>query len=145
VKRDSGSPSAAGNSHAIALTSAICSGGKTARATRARSILESFQALFEETSSPAANDAGRGVETGGDLDVASAFGRIEHDPRSLHLSPLALLSPGHSLELPALLAAELNPVAGGARHRTLIPRGHPDSFTDSGQYLRTALLGRSAA
>jgi hypothetical protein len=52
----------AGNSHASALTSATCSGGKTALAARSRSILEPVQTLLEEASSPATDDPRRGIE-----------------------------------------------------------------------------------
>src|SRR6266568_3808388 len=44
-KRLSGSPCVAGSSQASAFTSAICSGGKTARAARALTVLELGQLL----------------------------------------------------------------------------------------------------
>jgi hypothetical protein len=107
----------AGNSQAIALTSATCSGGKTARATRARSVLEPLKALLEETPSPAADYPRRGVKPSRDLDIRLALRRIEHDPRPLHLPPGALLGPSDPLKLPALLAAQLDAVRGPTCHR----------------------------
>src|SRR5207249_11562717 len=44
-KRDSGTPCRLGSSHAIALTWATSSGGKTTRAARAGSILKPTEAL----------------------------------------------------------------------------------------------------
>jgi hypothetical protein len=99
VKRDSGRPWVAGSSQAIALTSATSCGGKTARATRARPVAESPQAILEEAPAPLADDPSGGVEANGDLGVREPIGRIEHDPRPLHLPPRPLLSPSDPLKL----------------------------------------------
>ena len=99
VKRPSGRPWVAGSSQAIALTSATCSGGKTARAARARSVGESLETLLEEAPSPATDDPGRGVKAGGDLDVTPARGCMEHDPSPLDLAPGTLLGPSDPRQL----------------------------------------------
>jgi hypothetical protein len=83
-KRESGTPRSRGNSHAIALTCATSCGGKTARATRARTILQALEALEPEPSSPLGHDLRRRVQPPGDLHVGQTLRRIEHDPRPLH-------------------------------------------------------------
>src|SRR3954454_7643016 len=114
--RPSGNPCVAGNSHAIALTSATCSGGKTARATRARLVLQTLQALLGESSSPLAHDPGRGVQPRRYLGVVKTLSGIEHDPRPLHITKRHRLRARHPLKLAALLIAELDPVTRRARH-----------------------------
>jgi len=114
---DSGSPTAAGSSHAIALTSATCSGGKTARATRARLVLKSVQALLGEPSSPLADDPRRRVEARRDVGVVQTLNCVKHDPCALNLLPRTLLSPRGPDQLGALLLAEFDPVTSRARHR----------------------------
>src|SRR5213592_527949 len=74
-KRPSGSPCVAGNSHASAFTSAICSGGKTARAARALAIVKTRQTLLEEALPPAADDVARALQPARDLCVALTLGR----------------------------------------------------------------------
>jgi hypothetical protein len=76
----------AGNSHATALTSATCSGGKTARATRALLVLQPLDSLLGEPSSPLAHDPRRGVQARSDLAIIQTIGGIHHDPRTLHLA-----------------------------------------------------------
>jgi len=51
-KRDNGSSCVRGSSHAIALTSATCCGGKTTRPTRPRLILKALQTLGAKSPSP---------------------------------------------------------------------------------------------
>jgi hypothetical protein len=105
LKRPSGRPWTAGSSQAIALTSATCSGGKTARAPRAWFIAQPIEALGVKASSPMADDPGRGVKTGRDLGVGLAFGGVEDDPGALDLAPGTLLGAGDSPQLAALLLA----------------------------------------
>jgi hypothetical protein len=99
VKRDSGRPWVAGSSQQVALTSATCSGRKTARATRARPVNESLQAILEEAPAPLADDPSGGVEANGNHGVREPIGRIERDARALNLAPGPLLSSGDALEL----------------------------------------------
>jgi hypothetical protein len=68
-QRESGTPFSAGSSHASALTSATCAGGKTPRPTRPRSFLKTSQPLLAETSSPPRDSLARLVEALGDLRV----------------------------------------------------------------------------
>jgi hypothetical protein len=82
-KRESGTPCVRGNAQAIAFTSAICSGGKTARAARPRSILEPCKPLIVEASSPASDDLRRRLQPTGDLDVRQPLSRVQD-----HLRPL---------------------------------------------------------
>ncbi len=78
LKRESGTPWALGSSHATALTSATSSGGKAARATRPRSILETLESLLAEASSPVSDAVGRHVYPRGDLAVGMPLGRQQH-------------------------------------------------------------------
>src|SRR3954451_13274716 len=118
-KRPSGSPCVAGNSHAIALTSATCCGGKTARATRARLVLKPIQPIVEEAPSPLPHDPGGRIQPRGDLGIGNTRGGVQHDPRPLNLLPRPLLSPRHPRQLAALTLAELDLVTGRARHRSI--------------------------
>jgi hypothetical protein len=114
---DSGRPLVAGSSHAIALTSATCCGGKTARATRARLVLQTLKAIMKEPSSPLPNDPRGRVQPGRDLRVRQPLHGIEHDPRALHILEGQLLRTSTTDKLSALLLGELDPVLGRACHR----------------------------
>src|SRR3954469_5193600 len=120
--RPSGNPCVAGKSHAIALTSATCSGGKTARATRARLVLQALKTLLGEPSSPTPDQPRRRVQPRGDLCVRHALHRVQHDPRALHLLEGQLLRPCRALEHGTLVLGELDPVTRRARHRHITSR-----------------------
>src|SRR3954465_1305242 len=92
-KRPSGRPCVTGSSHAIALTSATCCGGKTARTTRARLVLEPVQAISKEAPSPLTDDPRRRVYPRRDLGVKQPVGGVQHDPRPLDFLPRTLLGP----------------------------------------------------
>src|SRR5213592_1367676 len=83
-KRESGTPCLRGNSHAIAFTRAICSGGKTARATRTLPIVEPDQPLLEEALPPAPNHLRRRLQPPRDLGVALPLGGVQDHLRPLH-------------------------------------------------------------
>jgi hypothetical protein len=129
--RDSGSPCVAGSSHAIALTSATCCAGKTARATHARLVLEPVQTLLGESSSPLADDPSRRVKSRRDLAVAQAISRVEHDPRPLNLPKRLGLRATNPLKPTTLLVAELDPVTRRARHHHKVRPARRDSFNHS--------------
>src|SRR4051794_14523594 len=133
-KRPSGRPCVTGSSHAIALTSATCCGGKTARATRARLVLETVEAIVKEAPSPLADDPCRRVQPRGDLGVMQTIGRIKHDPRALDLLPRTLLSTRDPHQLHALSLAEFDPVTSRARHHHHVftaPAPTPSPSSDS--------------
>jgi hypothetical protein len=109
VNRPSGRPWVAGTSQAIALTSATCSGGETARAPRALLVDEPGEPLFAESSPPLADALGRAVESLGDLGVGEALGRVEDHPRPLDLAEGLGLGAGDALELVSLLVAQIDP------------------------------------
>jgi hypothetical protein len=117
-KRDSGTPCSRGRSHAIAFTSATCSGGKTARAARALSILKSFQPPLAEASSPAADRLPAHPEPLADLDVGLALGGQQHEPGPLHLAVRARLAGGAVFELGPLVLSEHDLVGAASRHRS---------------------------
>jgi hypothetical protein len=125
-KRAGGRPCDSGNSHAIALTSATCSGGKTTRSTRPRLVAQPRQPMLGESSPPTTNQPRRAIQPGRDLGVVQPLGRVEHDPRALHIPEGQLLRPCGPLEHHARLLAELNPVTGRTRHRPQIQRTRPD-------------------
>jgi hypothetical protein len=62
LHRDKGTPIVAGNSHAMALTSTINSGGKNPGSARARPLVEPAQALLEEPFTPHAYDLAPSIE-----------------------------------------------------------------------------------
>src|SRR5437773_11294767 len=68
-QRESATPRSAGSSHASALTSATCTGGKTPRPTRPRSLLKPLQPLLAEAFSPRRDRLARLTEPLGDLRV----------------------------------------------------------------------------
>jgi hypothetical protein len=78
-------PCVAGSSQAIAVTSAICSGGKTARATRPRSILKPLEALGVEAPPPATDHLLVHIKAPRDLPVGVTLGGVEHQPGPLNL------------------------------------------------------------
>jgi hypothetical protein len=124
-KRPNGQPCVAGNSRAIAFTSATCSGGKTARATRARLVLQPLKTVLGEPSSPTPDQPRRSIQPCGDLGVMQTISGIEHDPRPLHLLEGQLLRPGSALKHDPLVIAELNPVTRSARYfRTRLLAAH---------------------
>jgi hypothetical protein len=98
----------AGSSQAIAFTSATCSGGETARAARALLVLEAFEPSLGESSPPLADALGSAVQSLGDPPVGGALDRVEDHPRALNLAEGTSLRAGEALELPPLLAAQLD-------------------------------------
>ena len=76
----------AGSSQAIALTSATCSGGKTARASRALQIGESLEPLVAESSSPLADALRGAVQALGNPSISLTRRGVEDHPRSLDLT-----------------------------------------------------------
>lgn len=92
----------------MALTSATCSGGKTARASRALQIGEPLKSPRAESSSPLADTLRSAVQTIGDPPVGLTGRGIEDHPRPLDLSEGAGLRAGEALQLAALQLAQLN-------------------------------------
>ena len=119
-KRESGMPCSRGSSQAIAFTRATSSGGKTARAARALQVLESFEPLVAETSSPASHRLPRHPQPLADLDVRPALGRQEHQPRPLHLPVRVGVAGRAVLELGPLDLAEHDLMGAASRHRPAI-------------------------
>jgi hypothetical protein len=142
--RVSGRSCVRGSSHAIALTSATCCGGKTTRPAWPRLVAQSVQAMFGKPSSPTPDQPGRRVQPRRDLGVGDPVGGVEHDPRALNVLEGQLLGPRDPLKLTTLVAAELDPITRRARHRPKVQRERPDPFNRSDQYFRTGLLARRA-
>jgi len=115
-RRESGAPSDAG-SQATAFTSATCSGGKTARATAPRSVIETVEALLEEASSPAPDDLRRRVEPGRDLDVRQPVGGVEDKLRPLDHLVRQRVTGRPPLELDPLLGRQNDLMRALPRHR----------------------------
>src|SRR5262245_47793153 len=65
-KPEKGSPSRAGSSQAIALTTTTSSGGENRAPARAVALLKSGQALLEEALTPLGDDLERQIEPAGD-------------------------------------------------------------------------------
>jgi hypothetical protein len=68
-KRESGRSWLRGSSHAIALTSATCSGGKTARPARPRVILKALQSLRPKARSSPRDAVRRAIQPGRNINV----------------------------------------------------------------------------
>src|SRR5512133_952855 len=115
-KRPSGRSCTTGNSHATATTSATCSGGKTARATRARLVRQPLHAVLAEPSSPLADHFGVTVAAHRDVLVPHPLGRVEDQPRALHVAVGPRRRARTPLKLTAILVAELDPVTARPRH-----------------------------
>ena len=130
LKRESGSPWTTGNSHAIALTSATCSGGKTARAARALSILESGQPLLEEPLPPTTNDLRRRLQPPRDLRVALTVGRVQDHLRPHHHLVRQRVTGDATLQLGTLLAAQHDYEPARPRHADTIRCREHCPFTD---------------
>ena len=82
LQRDRGQCCVAGSSQASALISTTTCGGQSPRPPGARTLLETFHTLLEETFAPQADDLASGLETAGDFEVGEALGS-EQD----HLGP----------------------------------------------------------
>jgi hypothetical protein len=116
LKRESGTPSWRGSSHATALTRATSSGGKTTRAPRALSVLQTLQALLGEAFSPTPDDIRIHIQTPPDLDIRLTVSGIEHKLGALDLLMRARVTRSDMLKLAALLCAQHDP-GSRSRHR----------------------------
>ena len=114
-RRESGA-SSPGGSQATALTSAICSGGKAARPTWPRSVLESLEALVVKAFSPAANGPVADLQPPADLGVRMAVGGEQDQLRPQDLAVRAGVAGDAVSELSVLCLAEGDLVGGGTGH-----------------------------
>jgi hypothetical protein len=110
-------PWALGNSHAIALTWATSSGGKTTRATRARSILKPVKPLLVEATSPPPDHVGIHVQAPCDLRVRRTLRRIEDELGALHPLVSERVARRPMLELCALFVTQDDLIRAALRHR----------------------------
>jgi hypothetical protein len=79
-QRASGTPVAAGSSHASALTATTTCGGKTRGPSAPGEITQSGQALLVEAFAPLGHDLAGRVQARGDLVVAESLFGVQHDP-----------------------------------------------------------------
>jgi hypothetical protein len=79
LNRDSGKSNSAGSSHAKALIATTTPGGKARRTASSAALLKAFQAVFEEAFPPLTHDLERRVQSGSNVLVLHALGRIERD------------------------------------------------------------------
>ena len=117
-KRESGSSCVRGSSHAIALTSATCSGGKTARSTRPRLILKPIQPLDTEPGSSPGDAIRRAVQPCSDVDVLHPLGRVENHPRPLDSTERKRDRARPTLKLHPLLVGKLDHMLASPGHDT---------------------------
>ena len=103
LKRESGTPSVAGNSQARALTWTTTSGGKSPGTARARTLVESGQAFIEEAFAPQADDVAADGERGRNLVSAEALGRGQDDAGAEHLKVWQRILTGETLKAPAFV------------------------------------------
>jgi hypothetical protein len=91
-----------GSSHAIALTCATSSGGKTARTTRPRFIRETRQTPLGKPTSPPTDRLRAHPQPPTDLGIAMTLASKQHQLRSQHLTMRAGVTRGAMLKLLAL-------------------------------------------
>jgi len=125
LKRESGTPRLLGSSHAIALTSATCSGGEAARASRASSVAQSLDPLLTEPSSPPPDEFGQHLQPLTDLNVAQPVRGVQHKLGSQHLTVRTGITRGTVLKLAALLIAQHDLISAAARHHHQNSRRYP--------------------
>jgi hypothetical protein len=101
--------------------------------------MQSIQALSAESSSSMADAVGMTVQPSGNLDVRHSLGRIQDHPRPLHITPRRRDLTRATLELVALLSAQLDHEAAGPghNHHFAAPRQPP---SHNPKDFRTALL-----
>jgi hypothetical protein len=117
LKRESGTPCFLGSSHAIALTSATCSGADAARATRAFPITQPAKTLVVKALSPTTHKLGHHLQTGADLNIAQLISRVQNKLGALHLPMRPRIARRAMLQLGPLLLAQHDPIPAATRHR----------------------------
>jgi len=105
-----------GSSHAIALTCATSSGGKTTRAPRAWPVLQTVQTLLGEAFSPATDDIRMHIQTPTDLDIRLAISGVEHKLGALDLQVRARVARSDMLKLTTLPCAQHDPRSRPRHH-----------------------------
>src|SRR5438093_3358281 len=78
LRRESGTPSVAGSSQAMAFICTMSSGGKNRGSPRARSLLQTAHTLVEEPLAPQAHHVAADGESGPDLIIGQAVGGKEN-------------------------------------------------------------------
>jgi hypothetical protein len=131
LKRERGTPCWRGSSHAIALTCATSSGGKTTRAPRAWSVLQTLQVLLGEAFSPPPDDIRIHIQPPTNLDIRLTISGVEHELRTLNLLKGARVARSDMLKLTTLPCAQDDP-----RSR---PRHHHKDSRQIKQLLPTTL------
>jgi hypothetical protein len=116
LKRESGTPWLLGSSHAIALTSATCSGGEAARSSRAFPVAQPLDPLLVEPFSPPPDKLGQHLQPLTDLDVAQPFRGVQHELGSQHLTMGTRVTRSAVFQLVALLIAQHDLISAAARH-----------------------------
>jgi hypothetical protein len=129
-----------GSSQASAFTSAICSGGKTARAARALPIIEPRQPLFEKALPPAADKIGSRLEPTRDLRVALPVSGVQDHLRPHHHLVRQRVTSNTALQLGPLLAAQLDHEPAPPRHNDSIRRRAAGPSTNYRPNFRTVVL-----
>jgi hypothetical protein len=83
------------------------------------------QAAARRTSSPPPDQTRRAIKPGRDLRVMQTLGRIQNDPRALHILKRQLLRPRTALQLHALLLTKHDPMVKRATHQRYITSPPP--------------------
>ena len=127
-RRESGSPSCAGSSHAIALTAMTNSGGKKPAPAGPVALLQALQALLEEPFAPFADDLAAGVEALGDLVVAQAAGSEKHQVGAEHIAIRQRIFSSSCFQDATFITTQGDLVGARARQR--------EPYSDRDQYVR---------
>lgn len=129
-----------GSAQATALTLVTSSGGKTARATWPRFVLQAIEPLLAEAFSPAPDGLARHPQLLADLGVGLPVRGHQHQLCSQHLAVGAGVAGGEVLELGAILLAEGDLIGAASRHGSWIRCAQRHSFKREGIYDREHLV-----
>src|SRR5208283_2637807 len=143
-QRESGTPRSAGSSHAIALTSATCAGGKTPRPTRPRSLLKTLDSLLAEPYSPGRHRRARASQPLSDLRVCQSLTSQRHRLRPHHIPIRPGVRRRAPLELTPLRLAQHHRMRGLLRHAPRFATGVMTPSRKYARYLRGRPLSRAS-
>jgi hypothetical protein len=118
LHRDRGTPVAAGNWQASALTSVSARGGKGSRSTWALPVCQAVHSFLEEPFAPHDDRIQSHPEALRHRGVLLAVGRPQHDPGTHNLAALRRLFTSDSFQASTVGATQLDHERAVARHHT---------------------------
>jgi len=142
LRRESGTPSVAVSSHAMAFICTMSSGGKNRGSSRARSLLQAAHALVEEPLAPQAHHVAADREGRPDLIVGPALGGEENHPGAQDLEIWQRILTRPSFQDLPFLSRELDLEWAAPRHSTTtFPQGRVAENLPAGNIYTLPYLG----